>query len=69
MLFSTWITHRNLTRAEAAKLFRVTPTTITYWVHGTHRPGAKLTAEIYEVSGGRVTVNDLHRAYQLSRDK
>jgi len=69
MLFSDWITRRNLTRAEAAKLFGVTPTAVTHWCHGTHRPGAAMTSRIYEITGGRVTVNDLHRAYQLARDE
>ena len=68
MLFSEWIDERGMTRAKAAKLLGVTPTAVTHWYHGTHRPGAEITARIYELSGGKVTVNDLHRAYQLARN-
>ena len=68
MMFSEWIAKRKMTRAEAAKLLGVTATSITFWVHGTHRPSAAMTARIYEVSGGRVTVTDLHRAYQMARE-
>tara|TARA_R100000700_G_scaffold41039_1_gene59213 strand:- start:4064 stop:4300 length:237 start_codon:yes stop_codon:yes gene_type:complete len=67
MLFSEWITSRGLTRRDAAALLRTTPSTITNWVHGTHRPGAAMTARIYAISGGRVTVADLHQAYQEAR--
>jgi len=52
MMFSEWIAKRKMTRAEAAKLLGVSATAITFWVHGTHRPSAKMTAKIYEVSGG-----------------
>tara|TARA_R100000700_G_scaffold20517_1_gene27260 strand:- start:3060 stop:3269 length:210 start_codon:yes stop_codon:yes gene_type:complete len=69
MLFSEWIDKRGLTRAKAAELLGVTATAITHWYAGRHRPGPRMTARIYEVSNGRVTVNDLHRAYQLSRDE
>ena len=68
MLFREWIDERGLTRAKAAKLLGVTPTAVTHWYHGTHRPSAEITARIYELSGGKVTVNDLHRAYQLARN-
>lgn len=67
MLFSEWIDKRGLTRAEAAALLGVTPTTITLWYHGKHRPNARMTTRIYEASNGRVTVNDLHRAFELAR--
>jgi len=68
MLFSEWIASRGLTRRDAAALLRTTPSTITNWVHGTHRPSAAMTARIYEASDGKVSVADLHQAYQVARD-
>jgi DNA-binding transcriptional regulator YdaS (Cro superfamily) len=68
LLFSEWIDERGMTRAKAARLLGVTPTAVTHWYHGTHRPGAEITARIYELTGGKVTVNDLHRSFQMARN-
>jgi transcriptional regulator with XRE-family HTH domain len=68
MLFREWIDKNGLTRSKAAELLNVTAASITYWYHGTHRPSAAMTARIFDISGGLVTVNDLHRAFQMARD-
>lgn len=68
MLLSEWIDMRGFTRAEAAELLETTPAAVSLWYHGKHRPSAAMTARIYEASGGRVTVADLHRAFQEARE-
>jgi len=68
MLFGEWIATTGLTRADAAELLETTPATITYYCQGKHRPRAAMTARIYEVTGGNVSVADLHQAYQIARN-
>ena len=67
MLFSEWIATIGLTRADAAVLLDTTPATVTYYCQGKHRPRAAMTARIYEVTGGKVSVADLHQAYQIAK--
>jgi len=67
MLLSEWIDMRGLTRAQAAEVLGTSPQSVSLWYHGKHRPNAEMTARIYDASGGRVTVADLHRAFQEAR--
>ena len=68
MHFAEWMEKRNLTRRDAAALLGTTHATISNWCHGTHRPSAAMTARIFEISGGKVGVADLHQAYQKARN-
>ena len=67
MYFSEWLENQALTRRDAAALIGTTHATISNWVHGTHRPSAVMSARIFEISDGKVSVADLHQAYQQAR--
>ena len=67
MLFNEWLDNRGMTRAEAAALLDTSPTTITLWYHGRHRPSARMTQRIFQLTEGMVTVTDLQRAYEMAR--
>tara|TARA_R110000744_G_scaffold125671_2_gene231339 strand:- start:671 stop:880 length:210 start_codon:yes stop_codon:yes gene_type:complete len=69
MRFREWMEDRGLTRVEAATLLETTPTTITNYFWGKHRPRSDMTAQIFTLTNGEVCADDLQAAYQEARSE
>ena len=68
MTLDQWISEKNKTNTEIARLLGVSRPAVYYWRVGIHRPSADVTERIGELTSGAVTAIDLQRQYQKRRE-
>lgn len=62
MLLADYLTTREISIPDFAKLVERSPEGVRLWVKGQRMPGTSDIVKIYEITSGAVCANDLHAA-------
>jgi transcriptional regulator with XRE-family HTH domain len=69
MLLKEYLEDHDMTAAELARLLNCSHVSASYWLSGRTRPSPKHTAQIYDLTGGKVTADDLQRGWELANER